>query len=349
MRFSFSLFSFLFFSVQAIFGQQSEVIPDSASGKYDIFNNDNTLICSLTFDIKKFRKDKLKDKYQDATFSYYSDEGVEFGTAIKLKARGVSRLEFCHFPPVKLKFQDKDNQPSIFNNIKTLKLVTHCKSPDDFEQYLFKEYIVYKLYNVLMDKSFRVKLIHITYNDKNEKINPITKYGFFIEEPKKLAARNNSFFVKDKNLGVRYIEPECMMTLSLFQYMIGNPDWSITGLHNIKLLKSKNIDELLPYAVPYDFDNTGMVNTPYAQPPEHSGIASVRERKFEGICKNKKDYKVIISKFNNKKQSFLSIIENFDLLENESKEEMKDYLDSFYILLNSQEFYKDHILPFCKQ
>lgn len=344
---------FLLFGVLILPAQQL-TNQDSASAKksnvtYNIFSYDSPLTCSLTFDIKKFLKQKKEGKYQDAVFTLVLNDTIEIETESEIKARGVSRRKLCNFPPIKLKFKKPDFPFSYFNNIKNQKVVTHCKSADEYEQNLLKEYLVYKMYNILSDKSFRVQLLEMQYVDSELKVETMSKHAFLIEEPEFVAERNDAFYVKDENLGMRYIQPENMMTLSLFQLMIGNPDWSITGLHNIKLLKSKDFNELQPFAIPYDFDNSGIVNPSYAEPPESSGLGSVLERKFEGICSTEEDYDKIIEKYNDHKQDFLSLVSDFDLLDDDSKKHMIEYIESFYELLNSQKFYKKQVLPFCKQ
>ena len=334
---------------QNVVCQEMKKINEQADTVQDIFSNDDPIKCTLSFDIKKFRKNKLEGEYQNATFTYYLNDSISIKNEIKLKARGVSRKKYCQFPPIKLKYKGADFPDPYLNSIKNQKLVTHCKTSDEFEQNLLKEYLIYKFYNTLSEKSFRVKLLLMTYEDTKEKVETITRYAFLIEEPETVAQRNNAFYIDDENLGMRYIEPGCMMTLSMFQFMIGNPDWSITGLHNIKLLKSKNVTELLPYAVPYDFDNTGLVNPPYARPPEQSGLSSVKERKFEGICGTQEIYNDIILKFEDQKETFLSYVDDFELLDMDSKNEIKLYCESFYDMLGSPNFYKNHILPSCKK
>ena len=73
-----------------------------------------------------------------------------------------------------------------------------------------------------------------------------------------------------------------MATLAVFEYLIGNTDWSVPYQHNIRLLTVPAIKNPVP--VPYDFDQAGLVEAFYALPSENIGVASVRERVYRSIA-----------------------------------------------------------------
>ena len=58
-----------------------------------------------------------------------------------------------------------------------------------------------------------------------------------------------------------------MTRVALFEYMIGNLDWSVPVRHNIKLIVPKEDSNAIAFPVPYDFDYSGLVKTDYAIPP----------------------------------------------------------------------------------
>jgi len=73
-------------------------------------------------------------------------------------------------------------------------------------------------------------------------------------------------------------------------YMIGNLDWSMRAgpagegcCHNGRLLAGNG-----PYytPVPYDFDYSGLVDAPYAVPPDGFKISNVKSRVYQGYCKH---------------------------------------------------------------
>ena len=52
-----------------------------------------------------------------------------------------------------------------------------------------------------------------------------------------------------------------------FEYMIGNTDWSVEYLQNIKLATVDS--NSAPITIPYDFDHAGIVNTLTPCPPKN--------------------------------------------------------------------------------
>lgn len=315
---------------------------------YDFFDGDSSLYCALQFDIKKFKKGKSKDKYTQANFWIYEADSIT-QYQVKIKARGVSRKSYCLFPPIKMKFGDESFSDPYFNAINNQKIVTHCKPGNEYEQNLLKEYLVYKVYNLITSFSYRTRLLKVTYLDDKGKMKPIEKFAFVVEEEKIIAERNNAFYIKEDHLSMSHINEDCLLRLSLFQFMIGNPDWSISGLHNVSLLKSKAMDKPLPYAMPYDFDYTGFVNPTYANKDSNSGLMNVTERKFKGICSDADTYHRMIGQYNSKKGEILLTINEFDLLKDKTRNHLEGYIEEFYQLINLPAFYDDYILPNCKK
>jgi hypothetical protein len=186
------------------------------------------------------------------------------------------------------------------------------------------------------------------YIDTEGKDKTFVKYGFIIEHINSLADRNNSMRLKNENLAQRLLDKDMMALVSLFNFMIGNTDWSVTGLHNIKIIKSNDFTKEAPFPVPYDFDYSGMVNASYAIPSETLGIESVRQRKYWGVClpeENIQNAKIV---FLNRKTSIYNVVLEFPYLEKSVKRAMENYLDSFYRILDSDYLFKRDVLSQCK-
>ena len=66
-----------------------------------------------------------------------------------------------------------------------------------------------------------------------------------------------------------------MTMVAMFEYMIGNTDWSVPNYHNIKLMGMKDDKTSRPIAVPYDFDICGFVDPAYATVDEQLNIENV--------------------------------------------------------------------------
>jgi hypothetical protein len=215
-------------------------------------------------------------------------------------------------------------------------------------QTILREYLIYKLFNIITEKSFRVRLVNMNYIDSEDNVKPFTRYAFLIEDIEVLASRNNSFVVKSENLRMRHINSASMIQLSMIQYMIGNVDWSITKQHNVKLIKVNELREELPYAIPYDFDYAGFVNATYAINVQNPDISSVKTRMFVGICYTKDEYQEIVKRFSEKKDEINTLINNFELLETKTKKRISNYINDFQKLIEQPDFYEKHVLPLCK-
>lgn len=322
---------------------------------YDVFDdtdpilNEDPLVLHIEMDLKEFYKSKYKDKSVHADLSVLLKDSVLVTKKIKIKPRGEFRKNHCSFPPIELNFAKSDTDQIFTQETDKLKLVTHCKNSQLYEQYVLKEYLCYKMYNLITDYSFRVRLLEIHYIDNAGKKKPITKYGFIIESNKSLANRIEAFPVKVKGIQLNQTDNNVVHIMTLFQFMIGNPDWAISVLHNIKLYKSKDPSKFYPIPVAYDFDYSGMVNTDYAIPDERLGIKSVRERIYRGFCIPEKELMEYIETFNQRKEDFYTLVKNFELLDKYNKAEMVKYLDEFFEIIEKQYNIEREILEFCKK
>jgi hypothetical protein len=341
-----SLFGFL--SISQSFAQNQIPQNDSLILQQDVFDDKNFLNCTLTFNIREFTRSKFENKNIGAILSYQKNDSINITREIQIEARGQSRKEICYFPPIKLKLKNTSFDDPYLDQVKNQKLVTHCKSSKNFEQYLLKEYLCYKLFNILTEKSYRVQLMKIKYIDSEEKVKPITRYAFLIEDTEILCERNNCLQVKMDNLGMKHIDTSSMIQFSLFQYMIGNVDWVITGLHNVKLIKSNNFAQELPFVIPYDFDHSGIVNASYAVNVRDPEIASVTVRVFDGMCYTEEDYADEIQRFINLKDELYAEINSFEQLKPGTKKSIISYLDKFYKMIEQPGFYTKYILPVCR-
>jgi hypothetical protein len=314
----------------------------------NVFDETEPLNCSLKFNIKEFTKSKNENRIIPAVFTWYKNDSVTISRDINIEARGQSRKEICYFPPIKLKFKNTSIDDPYLDQVKTQKLVTHCNSSKNYEQYLLKEYLAYKIYNILSEQSFRVMLIKMNYIDAGEKVEPFTRFAFLIEDVDVLCDRNKCIELENKNLGMRHIDTISMIRFSLFQFMIGNVDWTIPDLHNVKLLKALDITRQLPDVVPYDFDHSGFVNASYAVNVRDPEIGSVKTRVFAGLCFSEADYLEQIQEFISLKDEFYTTITEFEFLDAKHKKAVVNYIDEFFQLIDQPNFYKKYILPECE-
>jgi hypothetical protein len=117
--------------------------------------------------------------------------------------------------------------------------------------------------------------------------------------------------------------------------MIGNTDWGVSVGHNIKLIQSKEDSSSRPFAVPYDFDYSGLVNTDYSIPDEKLGTETVLQRVYRGFPRSVEELNKILDIFKQQKENIYDAINEFNLLTDKSKRQMKDYLDGFFDVIKN--------------
>lgn len=309
---------------------------DSQKIPFALFDNDELLNVSIRFDLTSYLKKNLNGKSLSGTITFHLSDSDSLNRKVNIKTRGIFRQENCSFAPMELNFKKEVFAYPDSGKVNKLKLVTHCKSGNLYDEYILREYLVYKLFNVLTDTSFRVRLLRVNYIDNQSKRKPIVQYGFFIEPAKILAARANSTIVKTKTLGQKHIIPDVMDRVAIFNYMIANYDWSIAGLHNIEVILPNNNASGLGIAIPFDFDLTGVVNADYAIPSDATGLKTIRDRIFLGICRDKEVYQKELLFFLSRKEELYKVVTDFTYLKQNSKKDITNFLDSFFNNIEKQ-------------
>ncbi|WP_020533604.1 hypothetical protein [Flexithrix dorotheae] len=312
-----------------------------------LFEGNTIFPVTLKFDIDSVSKDIQMERSDHPVTLIYEKEGKTISLNGEIKTRGNFRSSeyICNFPPFSLKFPKSEEDSTLFEGTKKLKVVTHCINENsENPQYLFQEYLVYKIYEQLTPKSFKVQLLQVKYEDTSGDIPDFTSYAFLIENDEKMAIRNESvlseeiFMEGDENPDYNH-----STLLSTFQFMIGNTDWFLPD-HNMKVMVDQSGDTT---AIPYDFDLSGMVNAPYANQYHNFGMKSIRDRKFMGFCRNESEYKAVFNLFNDKKNSILALYRSFPYLDEAQKKASLDYIESFYTIINSPDSVAKYIEANC--
>ncbi|MCR9103218.1 MAG: hypothetical protein NXI25_24910, partial [bacterium] len=213
-----------------------------------------------------------------------------------------------------------------------MKLVTHCQTGKKGKEAVLREYLAYKMYQELSDHALRAQLVEVTYKD-TESNQELVKYGILLEDIDELADRQESVEC-DECFGLSTVDfqQENLRTHAMFQYMIGNVDWSIPMSRNLKILKP--VDGGLNTVVPYDFDFSGIVNVGYAVPARDIGQEKVGERVYLGAELTNSELQSTVELFKAKQGDFEAMISDFDLLSRSDRREMLEYLQSFYTALD---------------
>jgi hypothetical protein len=314
-------------AVNVTYGQKS-------IDKVKFFTDTSIVNATLTLNIKKVLANKAKEGIIfPATFTCKLGDSLNINDKIEVEVRGHFRRAYCYLPPLKLIY--KHNPAAAFYHLKSLKLVSSCMPARDDDQNLLKEFIAYKIYNVITDKSFRVRLLNLSYQDSSGKKKTITDHAFLMEDISELAKRNGCTDWTDKKFVSEATDRRQMTIVAIFEYMIGNTDWSVPVDHNIKLIHSKHDSTSRPYVIPYDLDFSGFVNTNYSFPDERLGIESVRQRLYRGFPRTMDELNVVLDIYKGQKENIYALVNNFNLFTNTTKKEVTDYLDGFYKTINN--------------
>lgn len=297
---------------------------------FSLFNSDKLLNVNLYLDLAKFMKKTSKNDSFDAEMTINPGSPDSVNQKIVIKYRGILRYDICSFPPMQINLNNPLHDDSL--RVKRLKLVTHCEPGAITDEYIIREYLVYKLFNALTDTCLRARLLKVNYIDSKGNKKSISKYGVFIEPLEMLAKRTNSVILKQTNLKQQHIIPTWIDRVAIFNYMISNWDWSVPGPHNVELIKPVNYTAGgLGIAIPYDFDLTGIVNASYASPPpEFIGTDNIRQRRYYGLCRTKETYLEDLKEFSDKKDKIYKVINDCPYLNQRSKKDITNFLDSFF-------------------
>jgi len=308
-------------------------VTDTLNYKNQVFDNPEPLIITLRYDISSFVKLKAKseEQYFPAELVIHFSDSDSVKKNIRIKARGNFRKQHCFFPPIHLNFKTDKIKADGFEEVNKIKVVTHCKISKNYEQYILKEYLSYRIYNHLTDNSLKVRLLRINYEDTGKRKQHYQKYGFIIEPTKMLAQRINCIEVDRAGFKPSDFLRKDLDQIALFHYMIGNTDWKLSAGHNLKFFKAKDAFITQLNVVPYDFDYSGLVNAAYAIPQEWSDAKTTIERDYLGYCwEDTKEMESLLQLFKANEAAIINEIRNLSDLDTREREAAEAYIISFY-------------------
>ena len=235
-------------------------------------------------------REKPTEEDVQGTLSYANESGEIVTLDLKIRARGHSRHDICQLPPLWLNFKKSQVKGTLFKKQNKLKLSVHCANSLRYEQTILREYMVYRILNELTPLSFNVRLLRVTYVDTDSGNREQERYAFLLEHKNRLGKRIDRKDLKIEETAVAELQADHLNLTSLFQFMIANTDFSPIApspynecCHNYVLF-GNDVDPII--AIPYDFDQAGLVNAPYSSPGEQFAIQSVRTRLYRGRCEN---------------------------------------------------------------
>ena len=314
-----------------------------------LFQSADPLAFTLTADFKTINKDRNPESANryPAVLTVTDARGREQTLHVRVGPRGHLRrmARTCDFVPLRLELTGSELAGTIFEGQTNLKLGVHCRDEKDFDQYVLREYVSYRLLNLVTPLSFRARLAKGTYVDAKSGKPLTTRFALFIEHENDVARRAGGRIVELQRLQFKDVDPTALNNMMLFNYMIGNTDFSLYTLHNVRVVQDPS---KMLFTVPYDFDLSGFVNPPYAAPDRRLGIRTVLDRLYRGPCVSLEALEKSVEAFRSKRAEMIGIIDGMKDIDSQSKAQAKDYLDGFFRAIAQPNNVKRSLVDGCK-
>ncbi|GMQ24886.1 hypothetical protein Aoki45_15680 [Algoriphagus sp. oki45] len=330
----FSIFLFSF-SFNPVFAQEEK----------RLFDTEEALELEMSTSIKR-----LRSETNDSTFITQDIAVYENGTfenyPFEIRTRGNFRLENCYYPPTRIRMAKDDAKGSIFQGTRKLKLVLPCSKGKNSGNYVGKEYLAYKMYELVTDYYFRTRLVKMKFTNLDDKKGEQEELlGFVIEDDDDVAQRFDAE-ISDKKIPPNIMEDTATVIHDFFQMMIGNTDWSGLYQHNQKVMI---VGQKTIYPLAYDFDMCGLVNPPYAQVNSAVPISKVTERLYRGFCRDESLFQYVRQHFLDRESELMGLIDQYqDLYTSADLKAMKSFVSEFFGMLKSDKLFKDRIVSSCR-
>lgn len=311
-------------------------VPGVAGRAIPMFSDDGVLAVRLEAPFSTLMRERSETEDLAGMLRYTDSAGKEQVFDVKLRARGRYRRDSdtCRFPPVRLNFKKGQLDGTEFDGLDKVKLVTHCQNLASYEQNVLDEYLAYRIFNLLTEYSFRVRLLHVDYVDKEAHDKSVTRYGFLIEDDDLLEKRIDMKRAELPRISSSQLMPSEAALVVVFQYLIANTDFSMVAgpkddicCHNIVLFDAGD-DKLLP--IPYDFDFAGLVNARYATPNPRLKIRRVTTRLYRGHCAHNAQVPGALAQVMEAHERVVALVDAVPGMDDSTRKKARAYLEGFY-------------------
>jgi len=302
-----------------------------------------------------FKDRSQESEYQPGTVSYVDDSGDSVRLDVRLRTRGYFRLKArtCGFPNLHINLRRRQVENTVFAGLNRVSIVAHCQdNKPEYEQFTLQEYLIYRTFNLLTDNSVRVRLARATWVDSDGERDTLTKYMFILEPFEMMAARHGWEVLEVPAVPPSEHDRFGLPLVEVFQFLIGNTDWSPfqkstdgSCCHNGKLIGTMAGPVFL---VPYDFDWSGLIDAPYAEPAPEVGVSDVRQRRYWGICRAPEEFVPVFDLFNERRAAIYDAWRGQEGLEQRRLQRTLEYFDQFYEIINDSGKTRREIVMKCR-
>ena len=278
---------------------------------------------TLELDVTSLVAAKKTSQYFPATLTDAS--GQVF--SVEVKPRGRYRRKVSEIPPLKLKFKNKTLTEMGFDTLNEIKLVLPYKVDEKGDELIIKEYLIYRMFEKVTPAAIRARLIRLTLRNTHVEKSKQVMYAILVEHEEESAKRLNGTPVEQFGVPVDSLMHNQAALVCMFEYMIGNTDWDVSMLRNVRLLKAKESGKML--LMPYDFDFSGLVSAPYASPSSESGLKTVQDRFLMNVGVSQSSLRTATNVLRAAKKDFYELSRS-KYLSRAASEDMVRYLDVFF-------------------
>jgi hypothetical protein len=304
--------------------------PEKPYESSALFAADSVVRVTLTADWRALGgdRDTLHPKLRPGTLAYVDSAGRPVRIPVSLATRGHFRnsRSNCAFPPLRVVFDSGGTKHTLFAGQKALKLGTHCIDSNLYEQYVLREYLAARSHTLVTPLSIRPRLARVRYVDARDSTRVVERYGIFFESERELGDRLGGKVITAR--GGRYgdVADSSAALLGLWEYFIGNTDFSMGALHNVRLVST----DRGVMAVPYDFDFSGLVDTRYAAPSVQLPIRNVRQRLYRGPCLSEAQVTDAVARLAARRGAIRALYDSLTALDRGYARNALSYMDDFY-------------------
>ena len=327
------------------------ILPSAGVYCQGLFDNEEPLETRIRVSIQDVKKNTSDTTYTMESLYFKNAEGEMDSLEIGIRGRGNFRYQECYFPPLKIKIKKKEAKDTPFGDNRTLKLVMPCKNQTGNNELVIKEFLCYKLYEIVSDRHFKTRLLKLQY-DEVRKRKTLTNnfYAFLIEDDKDVARRLNAGVIENPVHNLALNDTIAVIN-DFFQFLIGNPDYSLGGQHNAKVFFDTKTTH---YPIAYDFDMTGFVNPPYWTTPVRNGEPITRgtatDRIYLGYCRSESVFQWVRTSFLNQESAIFAEIQNYEsFLGATEYKRLRGFIADFYQTLKNDNKYEREILNSCRK
>jgi len=282
---------------------------------------------------------------------WYFNNGQWEALECEIRARGNYRKKNCFYIPLKIKIGSTPQSNGLFDQANKFKLVLPCKIEKLNNDAVIKEYLAYKIFKELSPLYFHTRLADLEWVETGGKRDKSFKTtGLLLEDVDETAKRLGIPEII-RNIPALQQDDVASVRLSLFQYMIGNTDYSTKGRHNIKLLFQDG--RIIP--IPFDFDLSGLVNASYAHVSGahdlSKSITEVTQRAYKGYVRDKPIFYQVRDEILNKETQIWEEINAIESLLEDKRDfkRIQSFVRGFFEILRDEKKFEKRIIQQARQ